>query len=323
MNIILDSTELKDNYYLDTPRFQALFAYLKKTKSKLFIPDIVISETIKNFSKEIDDCKDIEKSLKEFKKKLKISTSSEITLKNNEVTGYKKRLLKIVENKNIEIIDNLSCPVLVPQIISRSLNNKPPFHSTKKYSDIGFRDFIIWEEVKFARNKCNDLCFISNDRNAFGDSDELHEELRKESDVYFYNLLDKFLTDYAEKIEFINEQYLSLMIEEIGLNDINNLVYPEELFFAVNIDRNIQLENIVDHEYNDVFIWNYYIYKADEKYYYVYVNCSIAISITCSGDSINLDKSVDEILPSVVKNISIKINKSTKKVDGFSVSRLI
>ena len=88
MDIIIDSTVLKDNYFLDTPRFQALFDYLKKTHSKFYIPEVVILETIKNYTKEINEYNNSASLLEATNNKLKLGLSNFKVAKRSAHSGY-------------------------------------------------------------------------------------------------------------------------------------------------------------------------------------------------------------------------------------------
>ena len=229
-----------------------------------------------------------------------------------------------LKGKKIEIVKLSDLSVTLKLITDRSLNDLPPFYSTTKHKDIGFRDCLIWDTTCWVRkNKSSQLCFISNDQKAYGKKCELFTNLKEQSDVYYYNSLDEFLNDFAEKIKFINEKYLEDAINEIAEEEINELLLPEELF-NVDFDKeDITAAQINDYDYESVFIWNYYVYKGTSKYYFVYLNCSIVIKAYYLDDQAILDDEqiYNDTFGQISRSINIRINRVTKKVEGFIVRR--
>jgi len=282
MDVIIDSTVLKDNYFLDTPKFEALFLYLAKTRSKLFIPRIVLDETINNYLGQYSS------TLEEFKKQERILRAGLLNEKNENLASVKASYLHSLGVKKvlhkIEFIEYSDLQVSIESIVNKSIKSQPPFHSTPKYKDIGIRDFIVWRSiVSILENRSKNICFISNDKTAFGTSEQLHLELIKEIkklnvNLCFYNGLSEFLSKYVEKVNFINDKLILDYFFSIGQNISQKYISADDVIRTGDIkDKSIDpfdLENII---FSSANIGNYYIFKATEKYYFVFVRINFIL----------------------------------------------
>lgn len=324
MDVIIDSTVLKNNYFFDTPKFEALFNYLKKTRSNLFIPRLVLDETINNY---INQCKILINENKKQERILKIGLLNE---KNNNLSkikeSYEKELnLKIYLHK-IEIIEYKELDISTEIMVNKSIKSQPPFYSTPKHKDIGFRDFIVWSSVIcILENHSKNLCLISNDKIAFGTSELLHLDLVNEIkklnvNFCFYNDLSEFLSRYVEKVRFINDKLILDYINSIGNDIARKFISPNDIIKTGDIkDKSINpldIENVI---FISAKIIDYYIFKATEKYFFIFVRTNFnlvgfftdqELTVALSDDNTYSNESEIEIPLSFI----LRIDKSAKKI---------
>ncbi|USN53596.1 MAG: DUF4935 domain-containing protein [Candidatus Nomurabacteria bacterium] len=314
---------LKDNYYLNTPRFQALFSYLKKTKSECFIPEIVILETIKNYKRDTEEYNSIVDSLKKTNRVLGLNGPNLEINMSDIVNKYERSIYKIIKKVGIKLIPTKDLSISIDSVISRSLNDIPPFYRSGRSSDVGFRDYIVWETVKFVNKDFEgNLCFISNDKKAFGQSCELFSRLKNESNVHFYNLLDEFLNEYAEKINFISEEYLEDYFREVLEDEIPNVVTLSELLATKPENEYIDPSDITDYEFDEISILDFYVYNATTKYYYVFVRTDLIVRAyylnrLMLAAGLDDEVSSDYSFLRFKKSFLLRIDRRTKRPDRF------
>lgn len=323
MDVIIDSTVLKDNYFLDTPKFDALFLYLTKTRSKLFIPRIVLDETINNYLNQYSS------TLEEFKKQERILRAGLLNDKNVNLASVKSSYqhslgIKKVLHK-IELIEYFDLQILIESMVNKSLKSQLPFHSTQKYKDIGFRDFIVWRSIiSILENRSKNICFISNDKKAFGTSEHLHLELIKEIkklnvNLCFHDELSEFLSKYVERVNFINDKLILDYIFSIGQDVSQKYISANDIIRNGDIkDKSIDpldLENVI---FNSANIVDYYIFKATEKYYFIFVRINFILigfftdQLTNTVMEDNFFSNESEIL--IPLSFILRIDKNVKEI---------
>ena len=330
MNIIIDSQILYNNYYLDTPRFKALFQYLKKTKSNLYILSLVYDETLKNYRKQV------ELYFKEVDKYERCTKAGLIEINKHTITSvvedYKTKLnLIISRNKNIILYQIKETDLLLKSLIDRSLKDIRPFYSTGNQTDFGFRDSVILEGIKkiISQNK-GDYCFISNDQKAFGSDNHLHDEINAEvnkicSSFHFFNTLDSFNSKYIEKINFINNKFILDYFNVKAKSDIESLISPYDIINAEIEDKNCDPTDIDKIAFQSLKIVDYYIYTSTDKYFYLYVKLIFELEGSfidrLSSQAMGLDPFPDESYMNLIKSFQLKIDKDIKGIIGIRLAR--
>jgi hypothetical protein len=181
MNVVLDSNIYCSDFFMGSKRFEILFDYLKKTNSKLIVPQIVYQEIaavyerellskMNKFNKSFDDfgrmlvdkpAEKINVDVKEQSKKYLIYFLNKLNIKEEGIIPYKDEYLK--------------------DIIKRALLRERP--CTEKGEE--FRDVLIWLTVLDSARASNgkELIFISNNFHQFASKDKaLFPTLKKEAE---------------------------------------------------------------------------------------------------------------------------------------------
>ena len=96
------------------------------------------------------------------------------------------------------------------RIMERALERQPPFRASQKYSDVGFKDALIWESIlSFERIKAfNKIILLT------GDTGLNNPECKKE----FENKIKRFLS-IQQSADFVVEELNSDYAERIRYND--------------------------------------------------------------------------------------------------------
>ena len=324
MNVILDTNIYYNNYFLDSPKFIGLLDYLPKTSSKLFLPSIVKGELLQKYTEEV------EKFVSGHNSSAKI-----LTRKPNYIDSQKflENFRKFLEGyidlyKNaIEEVDLEKMEIPYAEITKRAIEKKAPFASNGR----GFRDSLIWfavMEIVKSIPKSEKICFISNDKKAFGES-LLKEELLKDLEsnklsIEFFNSLEEFLSKYGEKLEFLDEDYVNAFVES---DDVHNYIYEliESDVFNKKADSDCDAEyseyEINDFDIDFIDIENFYIYNETEDSYLVSVELGIVITMRIEGkrrskDTFKKSYSAEEEIKSgwIPENIEMIVDKKTKEL---------
>ncbi|MEK7447339.1 MAG: PIN domain-containing protein [Patescibacteria group bacterium] len=283
MDVLLDTNIYYQDFQMAGAKFQGLFEYLSKTRTKIIMPDIIYQEVVKNFKEQL--------SIEYLKVKRASSimgigvditkTEEEIYTafidKLKQMTRYSHSPIKIVKHQNIDI----------GGLIEKSVNQKKPFKDKGR----GFKDAIIWESVKeYLEKNEDDLCFISDNHNDFG-TKVLDCDLQKEIKSYqkklkYYNKLDDFLVEYAEKVAFINDGYIEKFIEsnEDAIESIFQDFYEtdiniRDLIFLSDVSMPPEHVNINYVEINGINPTTYYIYRATKNHYYVEIELELDLTV--------------------------------------------
>ncbi|EKE22207.1 MAG: hypothetical protein ACD_7C00020G0015 [uncultured bacterium] len=322
MNVILDTNIYYNNYFFNSPKFIGLFDYLPKTSSKLFLISVVKDELLQKYKEEVGKfVLAHNSSVKVFARKPNFIDSS----------SFIKEFEKYIENHiNIykDIIDEVALEKLdisYPEIIKRAIKKETPFDSTGR----GFRDSLIWFAVlEIAKSipKSEKICFISNDKKAFGSSvlkEELLADLKsRELSIEFFNSLEEFLSMHGKKLEFLDGEYLDTFIESDAVrNHIYELIAND--VFDKNTDSDCGTKydeyEVIDFDIDFIDIENFYIYDETEESYLIFIELGIALGmkIEYKRGFENLSKisSFEEEIESgwISENIELIIDKKTKK----------
>lgn len=277
LNILLDTNIYYNEFKTDTQQMQALIHFLMISKSKLLIPSVVSAEVGKKFRDSIN------------KAMLKIDSFPMLLKDCIKVNKSKEELVNEFESKwnnrikyNASIITFGYEKVDVESLLNRSIAERPPFATHSR----GFRDALIWEStieyLKESDSK-SPLCIITNDSGDFGKK-ELHTELNEELKAIgveskFYNDLGNFLTDHNSQLDFLNKDTVTDWVESIEdlvkLNAMEEDIDPSYIEDDIDLDTDEVLDYVKPIEYESFQVYNYYVYKEDNKYFYVEVEVDV------------------------------------------------
>lgn len=277
MQVILDTNILVNNYRLDTPRFQGLFAYLKKTKSKLYIPEIVMNELFKKYKEALEEYS--ERTDKDNR-----VLFGEITLIDKENLNRKfiSNFLRLVSNKKVHILKSKNYST--KKLFNRALNATQPFNCKGQ----GFRDTLIWLDIVNTVKKSKDYyCFISANSKDFGTVSlykNLVDDLGKNADrLLYFNSIDDFLSIYGERISFIDK----LLFEEYFEDKKDDLARMIDISYisksSIEVEHNYEITD-VENEFNidSIEVDDFYIYSSTKDTYYVQVELRVRLELLLS-----------------------------------------
>lgn len=245
MNVILDTSIIVSDYYMKSANFKILFDYSKKIPFEIFIPEVVYDE-VKNKYKEQFESQLIsyEKSISKIKPLLLGRNidflSFDINLQEESYIDYLDDMLK---NKKFTL---LPYPKTTHKnIVLHELSRKKPFKSNGS----GYRDKLIIDSIfeKFISPN-EEIIFISNNSNDFGEEPNLHQDIfygKKEtyrSKYTIKNTLANFIKDYIDPIKHIDENIKTIpqLSQVVGidlgnwiLNNLKDIIYDNEVGYAI------------------------------------------------------------------------------------------
>lgn len=201
MNIVFDTNIIFKDWYLRGPNISLLEKFITLSNSILFIPKIVIEETINRYKETID------MKVQSIQSLNGLQPSSINKIQNLDVR-------KIVDSYSKEFLARLNeLKVIQPEysniphkkVVARDLARKRPFQKSGK----GYRDSLLWENIlnQIASSQTKTF-FISNNHTDFCNKDSkiLHDNLKEdlqEKGLYPDNVeiclnLDDFLNKYVK-----------------------------------------------------------------------------------------------------------------------------
>jgi hypothetical protein len=210
MDVLLDTNAFLASG-IDSAAFKALTSYLKKTRSTLLIPLVVIEELCAHRRTALEKLKrDLQTAYKDLDRLLPDIMAEPPALDSDlALRVYRKELMTSAEK--VKIIKNL--PADLTELVRRLTGRIRPSSSRGEEA----RDVLIWLAVlRIAR--AGHVAFITADEKAFFHSGEFHPELRSELGACQDNLkvflkIDEFLRTHYTRSSFIDEAWVSGRIE--------------------------------------------------------------------------------------------------------------
>lgn len=219
MHVILDSNIYLRDAKMEGNQFQELFAYLRRTASRLIIPMIVFSEVAERYRAQLSDEVDKTQAAWNRMRKKTISDVGNFPSPhiNSEVRALKNRLRQPATGVQAVLYSDLG-GVDMQELIRRGVKRLRPASSEGEE----LRDVILWMVVvQYAKKNDADVAFISTDAN-FADSDGtgLHEQLsadaaRARVRIAFYREISKFVAENAlETLPVAGDWFFGLVSHE-------------------------------------------------------------------------------------------------------------
>jgi hypothetical protein len=216
MDFILDSNIYINDYRMRGPQFGEFFAHLKRTKSRLVTPAIVIDEVIERYRKDISEAFNTAKrSWKELQNKC---LSDAVNLPDvdvhKEVEYMKQRLERPISGVEVSVVSDLS-RVDIAEVVRRGIKRIRPANGKGEE----LRDVVIWLFVLgYAKESKSEVAFISGDRTfRCEEVESLHPDLQKDIsdadvDVTFHPSLAQCIAEHSLSIQTIREAWLEKYI---------------------------------------------------------------------------------------------------------------
>lgn len=338
MDVVLDTNIIVGDFLITSGQFDVLFDYLRKTQSKLIIPEIVyeelesiykqkLKEALEEYNKSVNKLKNMLVDFNLDKHKIEIDFEKEV--KKYKDFLFKKLILYL--GSEVPYRDKH-----LREALRRSLKRIKPCNTRGGE----FRDAILWLTILeiASKNKERGIIFISNNKKDFGSKESknsLDPELEKEAlergvKIKYYTSLSDFISDHAKKLDFITPDWIKskLSLDEINrqlLTSIDNNGIKKLLQWA-DYKTDFPISDYCNPIYANLDIYNYYVYEM--------LNESLYIEILYTGElevEFELEKPINDELIGVrhyvpkpeffYPEIEVKIGGIIKdrELEGFTV----
>lgn len=282
MDVIIDTNIIIQENFLRSNKSAALLDYLKKTNSKIALPQIVKEESISEYEKSV--ALQLDKATKEIEKLSKICFFSVVSLDLNvevieESTAYIGYIQKLGKDGLLYEIPYEDS--FLHEVVFRMINRKKPCNEKGEEC----RDAILWLSMKDMLKREKSAAFISSNSKEFAslDKTDLHPDLRAELtqeklELKYYLNLDDFIKNHASKVEYITEEWIEKELSRLELKELIAEYLPYSDTFIKYIERNTYDECIdVDIHSVSTNICDFYVYEMTNED--VYLGLTISTDI--------------------------------------------
>jgi len=288
VSIILDTNILRQDLLFRSAAFRRLLEFSVKTGSVIVVPQMVMDEILRLYSKELENLSATFTKTVNGIRKLVVREHPimEAQLDNAEYCrDYREHIHDTLDAYCLQI------PPVKDNYLSDVLRRWKL--GLKPMSDNGaeFRDALIWQTaLDYALgDKHYPTAFISANTRDFANAhgDDFHPHLKEELgrlgvEMKFYSSLDYFIRNYASDIDFITREWL---IENIDWEHMNNaaLKHVEEIDctpFFMNYDDEILGEDASHWKVKSAF------YNREVVYFFVVRRTGsdqFKLEISCKG----------------------------------------
>ncbi|MGA2100354.1 MAG: PIN domain-containing protein [Candidatus Sulfotelmatobacter sp.] len=210
MDVLLDANVLYPG--VDTAVFKALREYLRRTRSSLLVPLVVLEEICahreRQILKLIKDMEDVKKEARRLFPKLTVELPS-LDL-GQALSKYRADILKSAEN--VLVLENT--PEHFKELVTRLTRRIAPASPDGEEA----RDVLLWLNLLDVAPK-RKVAFVSSDRRAFFQDEKFRPELLNElakvgNNVEAFYGLDSFLRSHNARLSFIDKEWLEDKIPE-------------------------------------------------------------------------------------------------------------
>lgn len=223
MDIILDTNIILQENFLRSKKFVVLIDYLKKTNSKIVLPQIVKEESISKYEETLsfqlaEATKKIEKISRICFSNVSIDFNIEVIKEVRNYIAYMQKLSKDELLYEMPYSDSF-----LHDVVFRMINRKKPCTPKGEES----RDVILWLTIKNLLHLKKSVAFISNNSNEFASSDktDLHPDLKAELaqenlELKYYLNLDDFIKNHAERVNYITKKWIENELSKFNLYEL-------------------------------------------------------------------------------------------------------
>jgi predicted nucleic acid-binding protein len=285
VKIVLDTNILRQDFLLNSRKFEMLRDYLSKTDNEIIFPHVVFEETLSLFRRTLTEkYGGLIKATNEYEKAL--LDEIEIDLPELNIEKHLKSFRRNIETRlglKKEYIIPLNKEHL-PDIVGRAIKKSPPFFENKSE----FRDALIWLaclDIADSKDEKAVILISANVKEFSGKDGKLHPMLMDEAknrkvEVHYFSSLDDFLKTKASKIEFITEEWLKTNIDFklIEENTIKNIeLYKKDKLSEIAKDSNSAFEEILSViQCTQFWINDFYVYEMADS--------SIRVEVTLESE---------------------------------------
>lgn len=210
MDVLLDTNAVLANS-VDGVAFKALREYLRKTRSRLLLPFVVLEELCAQRLMQIQklerDLEDVRKDLKRFFPT--VHSKFPVLDAKGGLSSYRQQLLNSAEK--VEVLENT--PDHLKELVRRLAGRIPPASPNGEEA----RDVLVWLAL-LAVGQERRVAFVSGDRKAFFKDGQLRKELQGdlsgfETNVEAFCGLDELLRIHHARSSFVSKGWLEEQIE--------------------------------------------------------------------------------------------------------------
>jgi hypothetical protein len=224
MDVILDTNVLYADPAFKRNQFAELFAYLRRTKSRMVIPTLVRDELEERYRERLKDAVNTASRAWSHVKQLTIHDYEDPSYVDIdlEVGLLVDRLRKPSEGVDESLFLDLTA-IDIKEVAMRGIKRKRP--ASSKGEEL--RDVMIWLLVLYhAKQNNGEVAFLSNDGGfrESEDSDGLHPDLEAELvaaklDVSFHRDIAKFVTTHSLQSRILTNAERSKILNSASLQD--------------------------------------------------------------------------------------------------------
>lgn len=178
MKVLLDSNVFCRDFKMSGTDFRLLREGIALIPANLMVPEVVVDEVVNKYRETLEKAhRDAQKAHKTLDRLLfepKITTVKPIDL-DHIVSKYRAWFLSTLQDMGAEILPYPQTPH--KKIVERDLRRISPF----KLNGAGYRDCLIWENLKIAcRSGFDKVAFVTANKSDFGKGPLVAEDLLKE-----------------------------------------------------------------------------------------------------------------------------------------------
>lgn len=258
MDVLLDTNAVLANS-IDGVAFKALRKYLRKTRSTLLLPFVVLEELCAQRRTQIQKLeRDIEGVYKDLVRLFPAITAKPPALDASiGLRAYRQELLKSAEK--VEILEN--SPEHLNELVRRLAGRIPPSSPNGEEA----RDVLVWLTL-LAVGRERRVAFVSGDRRAFFKDGKLRGELTSdligfEKNVEAFCGVDDLLRVHHGRSSFIDKAWLENQMETKQVTKaIEHFVDERSDLFSRQVEDKgeptgyVSLIELVQYEVEDYFV---------------------------------------------------------------------
>lgn len=177
MQIVLDTTSIHGDFFLERPATVEFLQGLHKIPAKLLVPEVVVDEMVRHYRRALEKALGALTDARHDISKLRAATVPPAPSLSVEERAdvYRKALLARIAEFGGEVIPYPK--IGHKELVARDLAGRKPFDENGR----GYRDALIWESVRSKTWGGHErVVFVSNNSTDFGKAPALHDGLRKE-----------------------------------------------------------------------------------------------------------------------------------------------
>ena len=214
MDIVLDTNIFRKDFTMTSDNFIILHDYIKKTKSKVILTEIVYREIAAIYEREMNKRYSVFLENRDYLRRNIIGTpiedDFEIDIKKC-VANYLEFLRQTLKLAKKDIVPIKQC--YLDDVVERAIHRIPPCSAKGEE----FRDVLLWLTLLdvAVESKGKKVIFISENIKQFASGNGtlqpslLEETKSKGINIIYHNSMEQFIKDHTIQINYINDEWIS------------------------------------------------------------------------------------------------------------------